>query len=111
MPMMYDSFTGRMETVGGPVVRDDRTAEERDATIGFWVATDSFLSGWGQAKGRSLVACPVVSAADREVVEQRFDRRGEFKRVRYCSGKEYRPRLGPGDHLHIYNTSSFRYAL
>lgn len=90
-------------------IQDDRTPEEKAKTIGFMVATDRFLSGWGNAPGRSIVAVPVVSFSDRETVENRLNLRNEMKRVRFV-GPSYRPRLYPGDHLHIYNTKhSFRY--
>jgi hypothetical protein len=92
--------------------QDDRTAEEKQSTIGFWVATDKFLSGWGNAPGRSLVACPVTSAEDSEIVERRFNLRSDFKRVRWVSGKNFYPRMSDRDHLHIYDTkTSFRYPL
>ena len=92
--------------------KDDRTDEEKAATIGFWVATDRFMSGWGHAPGRSIVAVPCVSADDAEKVERRLTLRPEMKRVRWVPGSRYRPQLATGDHLHIYNTqTSFRYAL
>lgn len=91
------------------IVQDDRTPTEVEQTIGFLVATDSFMSGWGEAPGRSIVACPVVSSDDAAAVEKVFDRRSEFKRVRWIAGQHYTPRLRRGDHLHIYDTQrSFR---
>ena len=94
------------------MIRDDRTDEEKAATVGFMVATDRFMSGWGHAPGRSIVAVPCVSADDAATVERRLILRSEMKRVRWASGNTYRPKLRAGDHLHIYNTqTSFRYAL
>jgi hypothetical protein len=91
---------------------DDRTPDEVATTQGFWVATDRFLGGWGRATGRSLVACPCRTPEDAARVRRVFESRPEFLRVRWISGPVYRPRLSPGDHLHIYNTThSFRYAL
>jgi len=91
---------------------DDRTSSEVEKTIGFWVATDKFLSGWGMAKGgRSIVACPVVSKEDSDKVERRFQLRKEFIRVRFVSGNKYFPHLRTNDHLHIYTTDAFRYPL
>jgi hypothetical protein len=92
------------------IIQDDRTAVEVEQTLGFVVATDTFLSGWGDAKnGRSIVACPIVSDQDLHKVEEVFDRRPEFLRVRFVEGQTYRPKLGTHDHLHIYNTrTSFR---
>lgn len=88
--------------------QDDRTDEEKAATVGFVVATDRFMSGWGQAPGRSLVAVPVTSYEDQKDVTETLERRPEMLRVRFCM-KTYRPRLYQGDHLHIYDTKdSFR---
>lgn len=90
---------------------DDRTSEEKEKTRGFVVATDRFLSGWGEAAGRSLVAVPFSDADDCARVETRLRLRDEMLRVRIV-GPAYRPHLHPGDHLHIYNLrDSFRYAL
>jgi len=92
------------------IIQDDRTATEVEQTLGFVVATDTFMSGWGSAKGgRSIVACPIVSDQDLHKVEQVFDRRPEFLRVRFVQGQTYRPKLGTHDHVHIYDTvQSFR---
>lgn len=92
-------------------IEDDRTEEEIKQTIGFWVATDKAMSGWGQAPRKSYVACPVTSADDSDIVEKRFRYRTEFIRVRYITGRRYYPKMREGDHLHIYNTKSFRYDL
>ena len=91
--------------------QDDREPEERQHTVGFWVATDKFMSGWGMAKGRSLVACPVFGADDADQVERRFRLRREFLRVRFVPGDTFYPKLYAGDHLHIYDGRSFRYPL
>ena len=94
------------------IIKDDRTEEEKEKTIGFWVAKDKFLSGWGEAPGRSLVACPVVSYPDMYEVGKRFNSRGEFIYIKWIEENTYTPKLKPGDHLHIYNTKkSFRYPL
>ena len=92
-------------------IQDDRTPEEKAATIGFWVAKDKALSGWGKAPGRSIVACPVVSSPDCDIVQKRFQYRDEFRYVRFV-GADWLPKLRQGDHLHIYDTKhSFRYSL
>lgn len=62
------------------------------------VATDSFMSGWGEAPGRSLIAaaCETSEQVDRALA--RFNERPEFKRVRF----NFRlPRTRAGDHLSI----------
>lgn len=83
------------------MVRDDhRSEEDKAATIGFVVATDSFMSGWGQAPGRSLFAVPFRTWAEGRIVSENMHARSEMKRVRVV-GKDYRPRMRPGDHLSI----------
>lgn len=95
-----------------PIIQDDRTTAEKAATICFIVATDNFLSGWGQAAKRSIVAVPIINDDDRQKVWLRMTVRKEMKRIRIITGNVYRPKLYPGDHLHIYNTTnSFRYVL
>lgn len=94
------------------IIDDDRNPLEKEQTIGFVVATDSFMSGWGLAKGKSIIAVPFISEEDKEKVLRRIKLRREMKRVRVTYGTSYRPALSLGDHLHIYNTTnSFRYAL
>ena len=98
-------------------IQDDRTPEEKAATWGFVVATDSFLSNWGSGNpkvcDRSIVARPILEEGELEVIERVFESRDEFKRVRYSLGKEtaegrvYRPRLQGNDLLHIYSTLDF----
>lgn len=86
------------------------TIESGRRPIGYWVATDDFLSGWGQAPGRSIVACPVFDSIDTVKVERRFRARREFKRVRYLM--DYKTiRVRNGDHLHVYGETSFRYEI
>ena len=94
------------------IINDDRTPEEITNTIGFVVATDNFMSGWGNAQGRSIVAVPFVSEEDCKKIMNRMELRREMKRVREIWSNEYKPRLYEGDHLHIYDTTtSFRYSL
>jgi len=92
------------------IIKDDRTAEEVQKTVGFVVATDSFMSGWGDAPGKSIVAVPVTSDKDKAWVQTVMGNRSEMKRIRFAYGSSYKPRLGQDDHLHIYNTkNSFRH--
>ena len=108
--MMRSTFSGLEIKAGPPEKRDDRTLDEHVHTIGFWVATDSFMSGWGLAPGRSIVAVPFKDADDAATIEHRLRLRSEMKRIRMV-GPDYCPRLYPGDHLHIYDFKSFRYPL
>ena len=100
---------------GGGIVDDRRTPEERAQTAGFIVATDTVMSGWGRAPGRSIFALPVTLAelndgrAVRRMTE-RMEARPEMSRVREC-GRDWRPRLRAGDHLSIRSvaeTASWR---
>ena len=81
--------------------RDDRRSEaDKAATVGFVVATDSFMSGWGNAPGKSYFAVPFRSYEESRIVEDNMNARTEMKRVRVV-GKDYRPRLRAGDHFSI----------
>lgn len=84
----------------GAVINDRRTDEDKAATIGFIVATDKFMSGWGGAPRRSLFAVPVRNREEIDIVEENMRRRREMKRVRFVSA-DWRPRLQQGDHLSI----------
>ena len=91
-------------------IQDDRTDTDKGVTIGFVVATDKGLSGWGKATGgRSIVARPIRDREECDRVMRLFEDREGFLRVRYASGSEYKPRLHSGDHLHIYNFDTFNY--
>ena len=82
-------------------IRNDRRTEaDKAATVGFVVATDRFMSGWGQAPGSSYYAVPFSDWDQAVTVEANMRRRSEMKRVRVV-GADYRPRLGAGDHLSI----------
>ena len=87
----------------GAVVEDWRTPDEVAKTIGFVVATDSFMSGWGKAQGRSLFAVPFTNYDEAATVEGNMNRRDEMKRVRIVYGADYpqKVKLGPEDHLSI----------
>ncbi len=81
-------------------INDWRTAEEKANTWGFVVATDSSLSGWGQAPGRSFFAVAVSTIEESRIVEENMQWRSEMKRVRVV-GADWRPKAGAGDHLSI----------
>lgn len=91
-----------METTleSGAVIDDQRTDEDKAKTEGFVVATDSFMSGWGNAKSRSLFAVPFTTAEQAQIVLHNMECRSEMKRARIV-GKDYRPKLSAGDHLSI----------
>ena len=84
-----------------PVIDDRRTDEDRAHTAFLVVATDSFLSGWGQAPRRSYFAVPCPDADVAAVVLDNMHHRSEMKRPRLVIARTYRPHLRPGDHLSI----------
>jgi len=65
---------------------------------GYIIATDSFMSGWGMAPGRSLYAIEVHSPQEADTVEANMKSRSEMKRVRFASKL---PRVGARDHLSV----------
>lgn len=92
---------------------DDRRDEQdktRDDIIGFIVATDSFMSGWGRAPGRSLFAL-MVTKEDEPYLSRVWGNmamRSDMKRPRMVGTKRNREghvmptcRVGPDDHLSI----------
>lgn len=91
---------GHRKLPGGGVVDDQRTTPEKNMTVGFVVANDSFLSGWGPASRRSIFAVPFRGYEEAKIVEENMRARSEMKYVRVVS-KNYRPHLLPGDHLSI----------
>ena len=90
------------------IIDDKRTDEEKALTIGFIVATDKSMSGWGSAPNKSYVACAYRDYEDEKKVEQHFAGRSEMKRVRQV-GVDYKPSLREGDHLSIYGFRDFRF--
>jgi len=78
---------------------DDRTEEERLTHSCIVVGTDSFMSGWGRARGGVSYAGWACRYDDMNKVERWVSSRSDMKRVRVV-GSDYRPR-GTG-HCHIY---------
>jgi len=78
----------------------------------WWVvANDRFMSGWGSAPGRSIVAIPCPTLAWAERVSWEMERsRSEMKYVSVRRGPTFKEavagrRLGHRDHLAIYELS------
>lgn len=88
------------------IVIDDR---RKDPGIpwAFVVATDSFLSGWGDAPGRSLFALEAANPREAEVLMNNLRARSEMQRPRIVGlvrrDGRYIPscRLREDDHLSI----------
>lgn len=83
---------------------DDRTAEEKATHRWLVVMTDSFMSGWGEARG-GLSVCAWACKDEREAatVEHWVRSRRDARRVRTVIDgprRRYRPRNAA--HFHIY---------
>jgi hypothetical protein len=81
---------------GEATISDKRQDKERACY--FVVATDSFMSGWGCAPGRSLYALAIYPGQSATRVFDNLNRRPEFKYVRINMSL---PRLRAGDHLSV----------
>lgn len=87
---------------GGGVIDDRRSEDEKAQTRCFAVGTDSFMSGWGHAPGKSYFALPCKDWREAQTCAENLRRRGDMKRVRVV-GADWRPKLRDGDHLSIRN--------
>lgn len=84
-------------------IADDRTKEQKETHTCLIVGTDSFLSGWGEAKGGVSYAVWACKPEDRFNVLSWVEKRTDMKRVREVfetKTSKYRPK-GVG-HCHIY---------
>ena len=79
--------------------QDDRTLEEMETHTCIVAGTDSFLSGWGAARGGVSYAGWACRYENLDQVERWVRDRSDMKRVRIV-GSNWRPR-GVG-HTHIY---------
>lgn len=80
-------------------LQDDRTPEQKISHSVLIAGTDSFLSGWGKARGGTSYAAWACKPGQAEKVFKWVKSRGEMKRVRYVASN-WRP-SGKG-HAHIY---------
>jgi len=86
------------------IIEDRRTYEQRETHKWLVVATDRFLSGWGQAKGGTSVcawACTTHMEAAQAMRE--IGSRSDMRRTRlvYDGPRRYRPRT-PCKHFSVY---------
>jgi hypothetical protein len=79
--------------------QDDRTEKERETHKFLIVGTDSFMSGWGEAKGMTSYAAWACTESDRRNVLAWVRRRSDMKRVREVYGDYSPKRRGL---LHVY---------
>jgi len=80
-------------------MQDDRTEEQKQTHTWLIIGTDSFMSGWGEAKGGVSYAAWACKPEDRQQCYRMVSARPEMKRVRETADP-YRPK-GVG-HCHIY---------
>ena len=80
------------------MIHDDRSDSERKTHTYIVVGTDSFMSGWGLAKGGASFAAWACTKNDLEAVLAWVRNRGDMRRVRVV-GAGWRPRAA---HTHIY---------
>jgi len=83
------------------IIKDDRTEEQKQTHKWLVIGTDSFMSGWGEAKAGASYAAWACLEKDLNRMEDRISGRKEMKRVRVIYG-DYRPNPQLCAHLHIY---------
>lgn len=92
-----------LDRLPAPVTDDQR--EDGRPAMGYVVATDSFLSGWGHAPGRSLFAVAVGTREEREAIESNMAAREDMKRPRFVRPRKSDGlpdvRLKRGDHISV----------
>lgn len=83
------------------ITNDRRSEADKVRTLGFVIATDKFMSGWGGAEGgSSYFAVPFTSYDDADLIEANMKVRPEMLRVRVVSAK-YQPRTTYAVHFSI----------
>jgi len=84
------------------VRKDDRTPEQRATHRWAVVGRDTFMSGWGEARGGySRAAWAAPEDANFTRLEDWVRRRGDMQYVTVVDLRTYRPRRGTA-HFHIY---------
>ena len=81
------------------MVKDRRTEEEKGTHTLAVVGTDDFMSGWGDAKGGASFAAWAFKDGDYARCLSWVESRGDMKRIRIVSLKDYRPKAA---HTSIY---------
>ena len=83
------------------IIQDDRSKEQKSTHYALVVGTDTFLSGWGEARGGSSYAAWAVEPEEVPAMLERISARSDMIRVRVVYG-DYRPNPRNCAHLHIY---------
>jgi len=79
--------------------KDDRTEEQKKTHTCLVVGTDSFLSGWGEARGGASYAAWACKPKNFQSVWRWVKNRSDMKRVRQTQDPYYPSGCA---HLHIY---------
>ena len=82
------------------ILQDDRTEAQKATRTTIVLGTDSFMSGWGEARGGPSYAGWACKESEINACKSWVRSRSEMKRVRIVGGG-YHPPSGPG-HCHIY---------
>lgn len=83
------------------ILKDDRTEAQKKTHTTIVMGTDSFMSGWGDARGGSSYAGWACKESEINACESWVQGRRDMKRVRIVSG-DYRPIPSKPGHCHIY---------
>lgn len=83
------------------IIEDDRTPEQKQTHRMIVLGTDTFLSGWGQARGGASYAGWACTPDLADRVFRHVSARSDMHRVRLVSG-DYRPSARYCAHLHVY---------
>jgi hypothetical protein len=91
------------------IVEDNRTPTEKDTHRWLVVMTDTWMSGWGDARrGSSFAAWACEDLKTAEQVADRVRKRSDASRVRIVHDRGYRPRCA---HFQVYTVDEHhRYA-
>ena len=82
---------------------DDRTEAQKKTHSTIVVGTDSFMSGWGEAKGGLSYAGWACKESEVNACESMVRNRNEMKRVRIV-GNDYKPSCQGHCHIYVYKT-------
>ena len=74
------------------ILKDHRTQTDKAQTWGFVCALDQFMSGWGQAPGKSYFMIPVKDHHQAQRVKTNMKNRSDMNHVRVV-GRKYRPQM------------------
>lgn len=84
------------------ILKDDRTEEQKITHRWLVIATDSFMSGWGEARGGRSYAAWACTERNYHYWFSKISARPEMKRVRLLyEEKPYKPKIKGTCHIYI----------